>query len=180
MRRQSLMMFVCILQVLAALPPESQGAESRSQPSAKHEAYVIYSTILQNHWAMIPKDSKRFFIIDQTYPFGMCLKPDQETLTTVGQAIANYSKMNNKRWTLKPQFQVTTPYELIPKRNANQGLGPDRFPINFSAVGFNKKKTVAVVGVEYGTNGSFVMLIKKGGTWQPPEKYGGLVCGWAA
>ena len=182
MRRPLLTIFICILQVLAPVSLESQGTEPRSQPYAKQEAYAIYSTILRNNWSMVPKeeDSKRFFIIDQTFPFPMCLQPDQETLTRVGQAIANYSKMNNKRWNLRPEFQVATPYELVPTADANQKWGPDRYPIRFSAVGFNKKKTIAVVGVGYAYGGSFVILMKTGGMWQPLEKYGGSLCGWSS
>lgn len=176
MRCQLIVMFTCLLQVFVSLPVESQAAEHRRD--ASQVAYLVYSTILQNHWAGLPQDTKRLVISAKTFPFPMCLRPDGETLKTLGPAMEGYSQANKAGWRLKAKFYTQTPYELASVDNAARVGGES--VITFSAIGFNDKKTVAVIGVRYGTNGGFVVLEKNGIEWQPLHKYRGSWCGWAA
>lgn len=168
----------CILQVLAPFLLKSQASGPR--PYTQKEAYVVYSTILQNKWALIPKDSKRFLINGQTYPFPICFKPAEETAALIGPAMASYSEANKERWTLNPQFRLETPWELMTSGDMNNDSVGGSPTITFSAIGFNKKKTVAIIAVRYGSSGTFVILRKDAGKWQLFEKYKGGWCTWAA
>ncbi len=158
------------------------------QPYAEPEAYAVYSAVIQNESASIPHDAKRIFISDQTAaPHKMCLTPNaeseaipnEEALAIISPAIADYQNVNQIRRTLKPEFHIETPYEVI---SADKMTAP--FWIEFSEVGFDDEKKVAVLSVGYhlphSYSGSFAVLFKKDGKWQPWNGWAGKRCGWGS
>jgi len=109
----------------------------------------------------------------------VCLKPEGDSQAILGPAMADYQKVNQERRSLKTDFRIDRPYELV---TANKTSKP--FWIGFSSVGFNDEKTVAVVAIDIviphigGSSGSgtFVVLSKKDGRWQLGS---GNACAWA-
>jgi hypothetical protein len=160
-----------MLQGVTISPLYSQGSKPKSY--AEREAYAVYAAILQDEWP----NSDRFFISDQTFPFHMCLKPDAQAQAILGSAFDNYAEANRQLWTLKPQFHMGTPYELVSAEDPINKRRTNPLPITFSAVGFNKKKTLAVIGVKFGIDGEILVLTKKNKKWQPTKGFGG--CAWA-
>jgi hypothetical protein len=189
-------MFALILS-LTLLPffegqTENQGD---ARPYDEPEAYSVYEAIFPSLWPVTAAKAQRIVIQSETKPYKMCLFPDNESdKSLMGSAIADYDKVNSTSWTLQRQFKLDIPYELpnsseiaslFAERNWKSFY--ERYPksggwIELSAVGFNSEKTVAVVyaghhcGLLCG-GGSFHVLRKKDGKWQP-LKWNGSDCGW--
>jgi hypothetical protein len=116
----------------------------------------------------------------------MCLEPDDVSKRTIGTAISDYNKVNQKRWLLTRRFSIEKPYRLL---SGNRLLtlarnGSAMGWIEVSAVGFNDEKTIAVVyaGHHCGSlcgGGTFHVLHKQDGLWQP-LKWNGISCAWAS
>ena len=121
----------------------------------------------------------------ETVSYQMCLAPDTVSKQILGPAIADYIKVNQKRWLLQRQFQIEKPYELAPTNQLSNVLQTQAGGlIEVSAVGFNDPKTVAVVYMGHHCGGlcgggEFHVLQKKDGKWQPLI-WNGTTCAWAS
>jgi hypothetical protein len=170
-----------LLLLAGIIAAQTTPKEETPQPYHDPEAYAIYSAIIQNEWANLPPRPERLFISDQTVILHKtCFTPHGESRAILGPAIAEYLKVNQERRSLKPEFHIDKPYELV---TASKTTAP--FWIGFSGVGFNDAKTVAVVSVDSvfpdigSSNGSgtFIVLFKKNGKWQR-GKWSGNDCAW--
>jgi hypothetical protein len=163
---------------------QSGAKDSNIQPMVydEAEAYKVYSALLQSEWPQRRPDIKKAVIRMETWPFKMCLKPAPESEEIIGSAIDDYVWKNEKPVILQKQFQLEKPYELISanqiKSIFQQGDWKDFYKlypdsngyIDFSAVGFNEEKTIAVVyiGKHCGYlcgSGKFHVQQKKDGKW---------------
>ena len=158
----------------------------------------MYSALLPHEWAVTAANAKRLVIRDETVSYKMCLQPDDESARLVGPAIASYEQLNQKHWKFERHFQIDLPYELAGSLHLT-GLFKtagvrdgwkafyDEYPdsggwIEFSAVGFNADKTVAVVYQAHHCGGlcgggSFAVLQKVNGNWQR-FRFKGASCAW--
>ena len=156
------------------------------------EAYEIYALILSSEYRF--KNAKQFVIRRETDSYQMCLKPNPEFEERLGPAIAAYVELNKKEWLLQPKLRVDRLYQLVGKDRFkmifDQGSWEAYYAeypqsqgfIQFSAVGFNKDQTVAVVYMGYGCcglcgAGQFYVLEKVNGKWKP-FKWEGESCSW--
>jgi hypothetical protein len=168
-------------------------------PYAVPEAYEVYSAILPDEWAVSIAGAKRLVIREETTTYKMCLEPEAGFARVVAPAIASYTEVNRKTWSLQRNFHIDLPYLLA----AAAGLtnlfnirGVDGWKefyknhpdsggwIALSAVGFNDDKTVAVVYHAHHCGnlcggGGFTVLQKKDGKWRPFE-FKGAACAWAS
>jgi hypothetical protein len=128
----------------------------------------------------------------------MCLQPDANSAKLIGSAIMDYIQQNQHPWLLQQRLTIEKPYVLLSPdqiesifRRSPGGweaftqMYPDSGGIiEFSAVGFNSDKTIAVVysGHSCGSlcgGGEFSVLQKKGGKWQPLP-WQGSQCMWVS
>ena len=117
-------------------------------PYQNSDAYDVYEALLSTDAASA---TSPLVISAETEPSGMCLKPEGEWKRTLMYAIADYNKKNAKTYRLQPKFRMKRRYELLTKEEIY-----DRFKhpgdgswVELSAVGFNRKRTVAVVWVSH-------------------------------
>jgi hypothetical protein len=189
---------VWLLSTLFAISQEIATPEPTSYDEA--EAYEVYSAILPSEWTWNEANAKTLVIGIETEPYAMCIVPDKESEKIVGSAIADYKKKNERKWLLQRQFEITKAYEMISSDEINTIFNTEgtegwktfyeRHPdsgglIEFSAVGFNASKTVAVVyaGHSCGSlcgGGTFHILRKVDGKWKPLRLQGGTSCAWAS
>ena len=182
-------MLLSILLMSAFLTAPSQPAPSNYDEA---EAYEVYAVILSSEYRF--KNAKQFVIRRETDSYQMCLKPNQEFEERLGPAIAAYVELNKKEWLLQPKLRVDRLYQLVRKDRFkmifDQGSWEAYYAeypesqgfIQFSAVGFNKDQTVAVVYIGYGCGGlcgagQFYVLEKVNGKWKP-FKWEGESCSW--
>jgi hypothetical protein len=189
---------VLLLSTLFATSQEIATLEPSSYDET--EAYKVYSALLPNEWTWNEANTKTLVIGIETEPYAMCIVPDKESEKVVGSAIADYKKKNGRKWLLQRQFEITKPYEMISSDEINTIFNTEGTEgwktfyerhsdsgglIEFSAVGFNASKTVAVVyaGHTCGSlcgGGTFHILQKVDGKWKPLRLKGGTSCAWAS
>jgi hypothetical protein len=175
-----------------------RASEIAEQPYDVDEAYAVYSAVLPDEWTVRAGHAKRLVISSETAFLGTCLTPEEESKGRQAPAIADYHRANQKRWTLLPQFKIELPYALVPREKLTAFFttaGPggwaqfyERYPdsagwIEFSAVGFNQDKTLAVLYVAHHCGGvcgggTIRALQKKDGKWQPGGWEGRPPCMW--
>ena len=191
-----------VLSLLSALCVVSSFAQTM-QPSAPYddpEAYKVYAAILPQEWTWKVAHAKTLIIRIETESFPNCVQLDNEAQPSVREALAAYVRQNKEKWLLQRSFDIEKPYELVYSDQIkaifeNGGDGwqnfNERFPdsgglIEFSAVGFNAGKTVAVVymGHQCGSlcgGGTQHILQKKDGQWQHMTVAGhGSSCTWVS
>lgn len=137
------------------------------------DAYDVYEAALSTDAASA---TSPLVISAETKPSGMCLKPEGEWKRILMHAIADYNKQNAKTYRLQPKFRMKRRYELLTREEiyARFKHPGDGSWVELSAVGFNKKRTVAVLWVSYECpglcgSGTFYVLHKRNGKWQPLE-----------
>ena len=149
-----------------------------------HDAYQIYDLLLPQE--EVYSFGKGTIVIreeteaNQAVPEG-CLFPD--AVAQFKDAIADYNRLNHKRWLLQRSFEIERPYELVNSDTINSLLSGtawegfyQRYPdsggfIVFSAVGFNQERTRALVysGSSCGNlcgSWSFHLFQKANGHWK--------------
>jgi hypothetical protein len=155
------------------------------------EGYEVYAAILRTEWPLRAPKAKQLIIRHDTKAFQMCLKPASEIQAKFGPAIADYVKLNEKTWLVQPKLSFTTPYQFldISKFYGNDGWNEfyRQYPesggiVEFSAVGFNVDKTIAVVYMGHLCGplcgrGGFHVLEKRDGKWKEIE-WKGDSCAW--
>jgi hypothetical protein len=128
-------------------------------PYETPEAYEVYAAILPSEWSWKDAKAKRLVIRASTIHYNMCLEPDADSAKLIGSAITDYIQQNQHPWLLQPRLTIEKPYVLLSPeqiestfRRSPEGweaftqMYPDSGGIiEFSAVGFNSNKTVAVV-----------------------------------
>jgi len=142
-------------------------------PYENSDAYDVYEAVLATD---VAGATSPLVISAETEPSGMCLEPEGEWKLVLMHAIADYKKQNAKSRRLQPQFRMKRRYELLTKKEIyarfkNPGDGSW---VELSAVGFNSKRTIAVLWVSYECpglcgSGTFHVLHKNNGKWQPLE-----------
>ena len=171
---------LALLLLAGIIAAQTTPKEEATQPYTDSEAYAVYSAIIQNGWATLSHEPE-LFISDQTVVIhNVSLKPEGDLQATLGPAIADYQEANQEQRSLRREFHIDKPYDLV---TADKTSKP--FWIRFSSVGFNGDKTVAVVAVDRviahvggsSGSGSFVVLFKKDGKWQR-GKWSGADCAW--
>ncbi len=147
---------LCVCAAVAQQPTATEQYEVK-------EAYEVYS-------ALLPHDSqyrlaKRTVVIQQEtistaadFSRAPCLSA--EAAEEFKDAIADYGRVNKKRWLLQRQIELDKPYELVSSEAIQalfeaRGKGGDdfekrypdsgRYVFDVSAVGFDKDKTQAIV-----------------------------------
>jgi hypothetical protein len=115
------------------------------------EAYQVYNVLLPDEESY--ELAKSMLVIQQDTvamerPFGSCLTGEAEK--KFKDAIADFARLNRKRWMLQRKFELAKPYEVVPERTIrlSSKLRSSGFIVVFSAVGFNPTKTQAVVHTE--------------------------------
>ena len=113
-----------------------------------HEAYEVYNVLLPDEESY--ELAKSTLVIQQDTvaierPFGSCLTGEAER--KFKDAIADFARVNKKRWILQPKFELAKRYELVPEKTIrlSSKLRFSGFIVVFSAIGFNRTKTQAVV-----------------------------------
>jgi hypothetical protein len=184
--------FALIVQVLGIVTLMPQGP-SAPQPYEERDAYQIYSLLLPQEESY--GFAKGTLIIQEETAsnaavVGACLSP--EVVKQFKDAISDYERSRTKTWLLKRHFQIEKPYEIVNKETLAlfRGHGLDswddyyiRYPqsggyVFLSAVGFNKKKTQAIVYTGSICGGlcgrsQFHLLEKVHGQW---KEVSGVTC----
>ena len=174
-------------------------SEKPTQTYSIAQAYEVYSTILPDEWAWRDAKSKTLLIRAETVSYQMCLAPDAQSRNVLDSAITDFSSVNRNTWRLDRLFDITKPYELVASDVLSAPFklaGPAGWSnfnaehpnsvgwIELSAVGFNDRKTIAVVYVGHHCGGlcgggAFSVLHKVEGKWRPLPWSGGT-CAWAS
>ena len=162
------------LALFSSLTVTSQEAQhERVVPYEDQDAYDVYQAVLPTYAPIV---TSPLVISAETESSGMCMEPEGEWKRTLMPAIADYKKQNAKTYRLQPKFKMGMRYELLTKEEINARFkhpGEGSW-VEFSAVGFNSRRTIAVLWVERGCpglcgGGTFHVLHKKNGKWQPLE-----------
>jgi hypothetical protein len=190
--------FLSVLFVLVALwlarpipgqNPSTTPDDAKNPPVyTVHEAYDLYSAILE-----IQSESVQQTVVTrETEPHTMCLKPSDEANISIRAAMVDYVKANQNSFTLQTAFKVSKPYTLVSRQDLNRLIGgtwktfhltyPNSGGVQtFSAVGFDSRKTFAVVyysqvGNLFGGTGAILVFQKVDGQWKElPRK---AMCRW--
>jgi hypothetical protein len=142
------------------------------------EAYAVYASILGGE---SPVGGGALSL--ETEPYQMCLKPKDELDTSIREAMVDYIRVNRKSLILLPGlfqvFPVAESYRLVRKQELkSDALG--RSLRTFSAVGFNRDRTVALAYYEHSGNrtgsGAILVLHKVDGKWM--ELAQRAMCRW--
>lgn len=172
-------------------------AASFAQDTAAPEAYLdadayqVFSALLSESGA--PGSTNTLVIEQETVPHlgrqagtfsdgpEACIYPD--VAIKFREAIADYNRVNQKRWLLQRSFEINGPYELVTADTLKTFFSHGdwdgfykRYPssggfISLSAVGFNRDKTRAIL---YGGRAcgslcgqwSYELFEKVGGEWK--------------
>ncbi len=146
------------------------------------EAFEVYAAVLALH----PPEGE-LIISEDTVPFNGCQDPRPDKV--VGPAIADYKKTNKAAWYLRKGSGFGRDYKLLSAGEIEALKKPDprgdffwRFPdgiwlTRFSAVGFNKNKTIAFVAMDGSCgslcgHGTSYTLQKVDGKWREYERPG--------
>ncbi len=161
------------------------------EPYLDDDAYQVFSALLAHPQSSVPANTR---IIEQEtvphlqdpsdkFPEGpeACIFPD--VALKFKEAIADYNRINQKRWLLQRNFPTDDPYELVTSDtlkvlfdHGDWDAFYKRYPgssgiISLSAVGFNHDKTRAVLYGGKSCGGlcgswSFELLEKVDGKWK--------------
>jgi hypothetical protein len=184
-----LLLLLCI-----ALVARPQSVEKpAATPYEDADAYQVYSAVLPGEWTIKTSHAQRLVILALTRGGKNCVQPDPESRELLQDALLDFNKKNQSQWTLQTKFVVDRPYALITDDEKKSALAGGwesyykQYPDSagylwFSAVGFNKDKTIAIFQVNHdcgllcGGGGTYVMQ-KKDGKWLP-VKWKGTSCAW--
>lgn len=170
MRTLTLTLTLVALTITAATGQES----STVQPYEDADAYKIYSLLLpQEESYAFAKDA---LMIQQKAIAqdisGACLK--QADATRFKASIADYNRVQKKKWRFQPQFQIGKPYRVVGTEAISALPARPQSAVShvrMSPVGFNRDKTQAVVFMESSCGGfcgswRFHFLEKVHGEWK--------------
>ncbi|MGA7410881.1 MAG: hypothetical protein WBW33_10370 [Bryobacteraceae bacterium] len=196
---RSLLRILTISGLSIAQCSQETSHEQPAQTYAVAEAYQVYSAILPDEWTWRYTNSQMFVIRAETVSYEMCLVPTGQYRELLKPAIADFRIENRKTRKLDRLLAISKPYELVgsdalaaPFAVSGQD-GWSRFSsehpgsvgwIEFSAVGFNEAKAIAVVYVGHHCGnacggGGFNVLRKVNGKWKALS-WTGQICAWAS
>ena len=162
-----------------------------AEPYLDEDAYQVFSALLSRPKPNIP--GKTLIIQQETVPHlqdpsdkfpegpEACVFPD--VVLKFKDAIADYNRVNQKRWLLQRNFKTDDSYELVTSDTLKLLFSHGdwdgfykRYPgshgvISLSAVGFNREKTLAILYGGTACGGlcgswSFQLLEKVDGKWK--------------
>jgi hypothetical protein len=173
----ALRVLLLALALLSSLTVASHNAPQVGlAPYENSDAYDVYQAVLSTDATAAA--TSPLVITSETQPAVMCLKPEGASKRLLLPAIIDYNEQNENVHLLQPKFGLKTRYELLTKqeisaRFSQRHPGDGRW-FELSAVGFNRERTVAVVWVGYWCpglcgSGTFHVLHKKNGKWEPLE-----------
>jgi hypothetical protein len=188
----------CISAALGQAPHTGNPQDSSAGPYNVDEAYQVYKLLLPNEelygtgTLVIKEETVPEVHRDDMGGFGSgpedCVDPS--VAVRFKDAIADYNRVNQQRWSLQRNFQLDRPYEIVNSDTLKVVFdhgGWDafykRYPgsggfLIMSAVGFNKDKTRAIVytggscGLLCGS-WSFHLVEKVDGKW---KEVPGVMC----
>lgn len=162
----------------------SMSVADATEPYEDTDAYDVYSAIIAS---TAPDPEMHMFLIGiNTLPISLRSDKDQlgnderrkEVARAKGTALSDYVKVNSKSWILQRKFNLPEAYELVTEDRMrilfpDNGLFRGKW-IQFSAVGFNPDKTMAVVFLWdwcsiyccCGQSSSAVLQKKSDGKWK--------------
>jgi hypothetical protein len=183
-------LFICSFLLHGFLParPALQGSKQNSGTNVElytdADSYQIYATLLQNEgFSSYAVQAEICCVQIRT---DLRIEGDRTFMRSWGAAIDDYAKQNQKPRTLTRSLPLDVPYELLSRSDIHKfELGQEgwdfhkRFPSSygfyywFSAVGFNRQRTRAIVNMGYGCLPSSLcggeqphFLEKQGPKWQ--------------
>ena len=143
------------------------------------EAYSVYSYIL---------GGGGYFVNIETEPHEMCRAPGSDLDPSMREAMVDYVKVNRSKFLLLPIFFGLFPGSRSSKLVRGQDLAPDPRSQSFigvgpdlcffSAVGFNRDKTLALTYYSRLGTGGILVLQKIGGKWTQLQSK--EMCRWIA
>ena len=156
--------------------------ETSLSPEDEAESYEIYSTVLKvTEPAVI-----EWTIVQETRAFQMCLEPasDQKIYRPM---IDDYAFKNRKSLVLQRKFKLSA-YTLATTEDWGKASSITRNPSKntqhrtfavFSAVGFNRDRTRALLCLFANNSGTCLFTVKQEGKWEIDRAWRGEACGWA-
>jgi hypothetical protein len=167
------------------------------------EAYEVFAAMLASSGSFAATRGKSLVIQKETIvDTNPCVEPGKASAPIIGPVIADYIMKNAKRRELQQKFDIDKSYVFVGREEFEaffKGKGAtgwkafyDAYPesggiVEFSAVGFNHSKTIAMVRMSTlcGSlcgGGTYHLLQKKNGKWQPlkSKSDGGRSCAWAS
>lgn len=178
--------------------PASQTSFAAAEARAYDDpqAYDVYTAALVAADQLQEQHPRKIIIREEAEPYKMCIHPEGESARQITPAMADYARAIATPWRLQKKFKLAD-YELVAQsvldallKNNPQGWQEFRYRytgsngyVEFSPVGFNPDKTVAVVymgqhcGNLCGSGQMFVMQKSKHGKWLPME-WEGEHCFW--
>jgi hypothetical protein len=158
-------------------------AEPSLNPEDEAESYEIYSTVLKvNEPAVL-----EWTIVQETRAFQMCLEPAPDQQFIYRPMIDDYALKNTKSIGLQRKFKLSA-YTFVTTeawgkassvtRNPPANTQNRKFAV-FSAVGFNRDRTRALLCLFANHSGACYFTVKQEGKWQIDRAWRGGACGWA-
>ena len=156
--------------------------ETSLSPEDGAESYEIYSTVLKVKEPAVLE----WTIVEETRPFQMCLEParDQQIYRPM---IDDYAFKNRKSLVLQRKFKLSA-YTLATTEDWDKAYSITRNPSKntqhrtfavFSAVGFNRDRTRALLCFWANSSGTCYFMVKQDGKWEIDRAWRGGGCGWA-
>ena len=181
---------VALLFIFSLLKTNS-GSQASADPEPYNvaEAYKIYDLLLpQEPSYTFGKDN--VMIRQEAVPGGGTPCMTTSAARKFAEAVAAYKRLQQKKWTLQPRFQLDKPYKLItPEEIRTLPDTPTQSAANsyveMSIVGFNQKETRAVLFIGSPCGGlcghwSFHLLEKVHGKWQEVPGVNCAMCSYLA
>ena len=158
-------------------------AETSLSPEDEAESYEIYSTVLKvNEPAVL-----EWTIVQETRAFQMCLEPAPDQQFIYRPMIDDYALKNRKSIGLQRKFKLSA-YTFVTTEAWGKASSITRNPpantqnrtfAVFSAVGFNRDRTRALLCLFANNDGTCYFTVKQEGKWQIDRAWRGGGCGWA-
>lgn len=186
--------------VAYVLSTSLRAAASQPRPYPHHEAYKVYAAIAPRVVHEVLRHQPRKFVIRSTTASiarraSHCFPAKYDN--SFAEGYKNFQDMNSTTWTLLPRFRFDRPYEFVSEDQLDQMVVfvepradlPDsggsgfawhkffeQYPNSsgyfvFSAVGFNRSNTQAVIRATFYCGGlcageSYYLLVKRRGRWR--------------
>jgi hypothetical protein len=156
--------------------------ETSLSPEDEAESYEIYSTVLK----VTEPAVLEWTIVQETRAFQMCLgpAPDQQIYRPM---IDDYALKNRKSIGLQRKFKLSA-YTFVTTEAWGKASSITRNPpantqnrtfAVFSAVGFNRDRTRALLCLFANHSGTCYFTVKQEGKWQIDRAWRGGGCGFA-
>lgn len=174
---------------------------------ADKDAYEVYATLLPGEWTWKDAKAEQLLILNVTSPYeraesvkGLCLSLKGASQAEFADALENYVAVNRSPKLLQRLLPIRKEYLLVSREDLKSAFVTERgvggwekfYRKNpksagylwFSAVGFNREKTRAIVHIDHSCGdlcggGTYHVLEKRDGKWVR-AKWDGTSCSWAS